>query len=131
MKFVPLSLTDELQEHSVTSCEDLFRPVRPIHTFSVASLLERSLGYFGVILKLNIRAWSEEQNHLRNLRTKPLLGTFDKLDVIYKQFLPEGKTSNFITGAGKFIEAYFESWGHNFRGWYTSLCMTMLLLILP
>jgi hypothetical protein len=28
--------------------------------------------------------------------------------MIYKQFLPEGKTSNFVTGAGKFIEACFE-----------------------
>jgi hypothetical protein len=28
--------------------------------------------------------------------------------VIYKQFLPEGKSSNFVTGTGKFIEACFE-----------------------
>jgi hypothetical protein len=28
--------------------------------------------------------------------------------VIYKQFLPEGKASNFVTRAGKFIEVCFD-----------------------
>jgi hypothetical protein len=50
------------------------------------------------------------------MRTKLLLNTFDKQGVIYKQFLPAGKTVNFITGAGKFIEAYFESGATILRG---------------
>jgi hypothetical protein len=60
MKFVALSVTDELQEHSMTSCEDLSRPVRPIHTFLVAPLLERSLGYFVVMPKHQSMEWRTE-----------------------------------------------------------------------
>ena len=51
MKFVPQSLTDELQEHCATRCEDLPRSVEPFHMFSFASLLGRSLEYFGALLK--------------------------------------------------------------------------------
>ena len=76
MKFVAQSLTDELQEHCVTSCEDLPRSVEPFHMFSFASLLGRSLGYFSALLKQNIRAWSGEQNCLQRLRNKPFLNTF-------------------------------------------------------
>jgi len=64
MKFVPQSLTDKLQEHCMTSCEDIPRYVELFHVFSFASLLGRSLGYFDALLKQNIRAWSGEQNHL-------------------------------------------------------------------
>jgi hypothetical protein len=76
MNFVPQSLSDELQERCVTSCADLLRSVRLFHMLSFASLLYKSLGYFGALLKRNIRAWSGEHNRLRRLRTKPFFNTF-------------------------------------------------------
>jgi hypothetical protein len=51
MKFVPQSLTDELQGHCMTSCEDLSRSVEPFHMVSFASLSGRNLGYFGALMK--------------------------------------------------------------------------------
>ena len=110
------SLMDVLQEHCVTSCEELPRSVEPFRMFPFASLLGMYLGYFSSLLKQNIRTWSGEQNHLWRLRNKPFLNTFHEHHVIYKQFLPEGKTWNFVTGAGKFIEACFER-GPQFREW--------------
>ena len=71
MKFVPHSLTDKLQEHCMTNCEDVATSVELFHMFSFAWLLGRSLGYFSALLKQNIRAWSGKQNHLQRLRNKP------------------------------------------------------------
>jgi len=48
------------------------------------------------------------------------LNTSHEHHVIYKQFLPEGKTSNFVTGAGKFIEPCFER-GPQFQEWGRAL----------
>jgi hypothetical protein len=77
-------------------------------------LLGRSVGSSGALLKRNIRAWSGEQTRLQRFKNKPFLNTFHEQHVIYKQFLPERKTSNIVTGAGKFIEACFLRRGSQF-----------------
>jgi len=63
MKFVPHSLTDEHNSTESQLVKTSVRPVRPLHAFSIALLLKISSGCFSMILKPNIRVWSEEQNY--------------------------------------------------------------------
>lgn len=63
MKFVPHTLTDEHNSTQLQLVKTSVRPVRPLHAFSVALLLEISLGCFSMILKQNARVQSVEQNY--------------------------------------------------------------------
>jgi hypothetical protein len=49
MKFVAQSLTDELQEHCVTNCEDLPRSVKPFHMFSFCIIIGEEAWVFRCI----------------------------------------------------------------------------------
>lgn len=63
MKFVPYSLTDEHNSTQLQLVKTSVRPVRPLLAFSVALLLEISLGCFSMILRQNARVQSVEQNY--------------------------------------------------------------------
>ena len=65
MKCVPHSLTDEHNSTKSQLVKTSVRPVRPLRAFSIAPLLEISLGCFSMILKQNARVQSIEQNYHR------------------------------------------------------------------
>jgi hypothetical protein len=67
---------------------------RPVHTFSIAALLEMSTGCFSTILKQNFRAWSETSSSPRPKFPREKVEDqsaelFFKQDVIHKEFVPE------------------------------------------
>jgi hypothetical protein len=110
MKFVPQSLTDELQEHCVTSCKDLPRSVEP---FTCSHLLR----YWGGALGISVHCWNKPSEHgvVNRIACKGWGTNHFWTLFMSKQFFPEGKNIKFCYRCLKVYWSMFWEGGHNFE----------------